>query len=123
MKKVSELRAERGILVEKMEALVNGASVLSADETKAFDDAAAAVADGAGQHESSRQRLKQNLDQSSHTIRARAPQRHEHLWLGISQTTMRRIPSSAVQVQPIDVTTVLGLAGWGCRQDPVAEPQ
>lgn len=43
MKKVSDLRAERGILVEKMEALVNGASILSADETKAFDDAAAEV--------------------------------------------------------------------------------
>ena len=43
MKKVSELRAERGLLVEKMEVLVNGAAILSADETKAFDDAAAEV--------------------------------------------------------------------------------
>jgi HK97 family phage major capsid protein len=43
IKRVSDLRAERGVLVEKMEALITGADDLTAEETVAFDEAAAAV--------------------------------------------------------------------------------
>jgi len=34
---------------------------------------------------------------------------------------MRSIPSPAIQVQSVNVTTVLGLAGWGGRNDSAAE--